>query len=236
MFDKDTLVITYDDQRGEPRKRGTKRTKETQEIAGDCIDCGLCVQVCPTGIDIRNGLQYECIACAACIDVCDSVMTQVKRPTKLIKYTTEARMEGGKKRILRPRIVIYAVLLGLLFIGFITALAMRSSVQFDVLRDRNALYQVVGKDLIANRYTMKVMNKGHVDQRYLIEVEGLPSAKVEITNDRLITSGEVANVAIQVTVPNAELTGKNQMIYLRLTEKSGESLDTVREKTRFFGP
>ena len=236
MFDKDTLVITYDDQRGEPRKRGTKRTKETQEVAGDCIDCGLCVQVCPTGIDIRDGLQYECIACAACIDVCDSVMTQVKRPTKLIKYTTEARMEGGKTRILRPRIVIYAVLLVLLFIGFITALAMRSSVQFDVLRDRNALYQVVGNDLIANRYTLKVMNKGHVDQRYLIEVEGLPGAKVEITNDRLITVGEVANVVVQVTVPNEGLTGKNQMIYLRLTEKSGESLETVREKTRFFGP
>ena len=235
MFDKDTLVITYDDQRGEPRKRGTKRNKDT-ENAGDCIDCGLCVQVCPTGIDIRNGLQYECIACAACIDVCDSVMTQVNRPTNLIKYTTESRMEGKETKILRPRIVIYGVLLSLLFGGFVTALAMRSSIQFDILRDRNALYQVVGNDQIANRYTLKVMNKGHIDQEYTFEVEGLPQAKIEIINERVISAGEITNVAIEITAPNSELKGKNTTIHLRLTEKFGDSPDTVLEKTRFFGP
>lgn len=235
MFDKDTLVITYDEQRGEPRMRGAKRKKDPN-AAGDCVDCGLCVQVCPTGIDIRDGLQYECIACAACVDVCNEVMTQVKRPPNLIKYTTEASMEGNLTRILRPRIIIYAVLLGLLFAGFVTALAMRSSVQFDVLRDRNALYQVIGNDQIANSYTLKVMNKGHIDQRYRIEVEGLPEAKIEIANERVITAGEIANVAVQVSAPNSALAGKSQTIYLKLTELDGESPDTVMEKTRFFGP
>ncbi len=235
MFDKDTLVITYDEQRGEPRKRGAKRS-EGSETAGDCIDCGLCVQVCPTGIDIRNGLQYECIACAACIDVCNSVMTQVNRPSNLIQYTTESSMEGQKTKILRPRIVIYAVLLGLLFAGFVTALAMRSSVQFDVLRDRNALYQVVGNDQIVNRYTLKVMNKGNIDQRYRIDVEGLPEASIEVANERVISAGEIANVAIQVTVPNAALRDRSQTITLRLTEELGESPATMSEKTRFFGP
>ena len=235
MFDKDTLVITYDEQRGEPRKRGAKRS-EGLETTGDCIDCGLCVQVCPTGIDIRNGLQYECIACAACIDVCNSVMTQVNRPSNLIQYTTESSREGKKTKILRPRIVIYAVLLGLLFAGFVTALAMRSSVQFDVLRDRNALYQVVGNDQIVNRYTLKVMNKGNIDQRYRIDVEGLPEASIEVANERVISAGEIANVAIQVTVPNAALRDRSQTITLRLTEELGESPDTMSEKTRFFGP
>ena len=235
MFDKDTLVITYDEKRGEPRARGTKRKREP-DVAGDCIDCGLCVQVCPTGIDIRDGLQYECIACAACIDVCNSVMTQVDRPINLIQYTTESSIEGKKTRILRPRIVIYAVLLGLLFAGFMTALAMRSSIQFDILRDRNALYSVVGNDQIANSYTLKVMNKGHIDQRYRIEVEGLTDATVNVSNERVISAGEIANVAIQIVAPNASLVSKNQTIYLRLTEQSGESPDTIKEKTRFFGP
>jgi polyferredoxin len=163
-------------------------------------------------------------------------MTQVNRPLNLIQYTTESSMEGQKTKILRPRIVIYAVLLGLLFAGFVTALAMRSSVQFDVLRDRNALYQVVGNDQIVNRYTLKVMNKGNIDQRYRIEVEGFPKASIEVANERVISAGEIANVAVQVMVPNAALTAKSQTITLRLTEKLGESRATMSEKTRFFGP
>ena len=150
--------------------------------------------------------------------------------------TTEASLAGNKTRILRPRIIIYAMLLGLLFSGFVTALAMRSSVQFDVLRDRNALYQLVGNDRIVNSYTLKMMNKGHIDQRYRIEVEDLPGASVEIANERVITAGEIANVAVRVIAPNSALAGKSQTIYLRVTELEGESLDTVREKTRFFGP
>lgn len=235
MFDKDTLVIAYDEARGEPRMKGKKRN-ENADKAGDCIDCGLCVQVCPTGIDIRNGLQYECIACAACIDVCNEVMDSVGKPRNLVQYTTEATTEGRKTKILRLRIVIYASLLGALAIGFLIALMMRSSVQMDILRDRNALYKVVSGNQIENTYNLKVMNKSHVDQRYQLVIEGLPDAKVEMVNDRMVKAGEIANITAQVTVPKDKLVAASQTVHLKLSELEGDSPDSITEETRFFGP
>jgi cytochrome c oxidase accessory protein FixG len=235
MFDKDTLVIAYDEARGEPRMKGKKRN-ENADKAGDCIDCGLCVQVCPTGIDIRNGLQYECIACAACIDVCNEVMDSVGKPHNLVQYTTEATTEGRKTKILRLRIVIYASLLGALAIGFLIALMMRSSVQMDILRDRNALYKVISGNQIENTYNLKVMNKSHVDQRYQLVIEGLRDAKVEMVNDRVVKAGEIANITVQVTVPKDKLVAASQTVHLKLSELEGDSPDSITEETRFFGP
>jgi len=235
MFDKDTLVIAYDEARGEPRMKGKKRN-ENADKAGDCIDCGLCVQVCPTGIDIRNGLQYECIACAACIDVCNEVMDSVGKPHNLVQYTTEATTEGRKTKILRLRIVIYASLLGALAIGFLIALMMRSSVQMDILRDRNALYKVISGNQIENTYNLKVMNKSHVDQRYQLVIEGLPDANVEMVNDRVVKAGEIANITVQVTVPKDKLVAASQTVHLKLSELEGDSPDSITEETRFFGP
>lgn len=235
MFDKDTLVIAYDEARGEPRMKGKKRN-ENADKAGDCIDCGLCVQVCPTGIDIRNGLQYECIACAACIDVCNEVMDSVGKPRNLVQYTTEATTEGRKTKILRLRIVIYASLLGALAIGFLIALMMRSSVQMDILRDRNALYKVISGNQIENTYNLKVMNKSHVDQRYQLVIEGLPGAKVEMVNDRVVKAGEIANITAQITVPKDKLVAASQTVHLKLSELEGDSPDSITEETRFFGP
>lgn len=235
MFDKDTLVIAYDEARGEPRMKGKKRN-ENADKAGDCIDCGLCVQVCPTGIDIRNGLQYECIACAACIDVCNEVMDSVSKPRNLVQYTTEATTEGRKTKILRLRIVIYASLLGALAIGFLIALMMRSSVQMDILRDRNALYKVISGNQIENTYNLKVMNKSHVDQRYQLVIEGLPGAKVEMVNDRVVKAGEIANITAQITVPKDKLVAASQTVHLKLSELEGDSPDSITEETRFFGP
>ena len=235
MFDKDTLVIAYDENRGEPRMKGKKRN-ENESNAGDCIDCGLCVQVCPTGIDIRNGLQYECIACAACIDVCNEVMDGVGKPRNLVQYTTESTTEGRKTNFLRPRILIYAGLLSALAIGFLIALFMRSTVQMDIIRDRNALYKVVSGSQVENTYTLKIMNKGNLDQRYQLLIEGLPDATINVLNDRVVAAGEIANITAQVTVPKDKLVAMSQTVHLKLSELEGDSRDTISEETRFFGP
>src|SRR5688572_16335627 len=133
MFDRDTLVITYDEQRGEPRGARRRGTDPRAQGKGDCIDCTWCVQVCPTGIDIRQGLQIECIACAACIDVCDDVMDKMGSPRGLIRYTTQHALDHEPTRILRPRVLIYGALLTALIVGFVAAVALRSPVALDVI-------------------------------------------------------------------------------------------------------
>ena len=144
---------------------------------GDCIDCTMCVQVCPVGIDIRNGLQYECIACGACIDACDDVMDKVGMPRGLIRYTTQNALDGGCVRVLRPRILVYAALLAVLVAAWAWGVANRSPLIADVLRDRNALYQLQG-DRVANGYTLKLVNKTDADRSYrgADRVEGLRTA------------------------------------------------------------
>ena len=148
-------------------------TKSSDPDAGDCINCNRCVQVCPTGIDIRDGLQYECIACAACIDACDQVMDKVQLDRGLIRYSSENRDTGVHKSLktslLRPRILVYAVLLSAVFLGFVTSLAMRSDLQVDILRDRNALYSIGDQGRVENFYQVKLMNKsrGHQTENWV---------------------------------------------------------------------
>ena len=169
MFDHDTLIICYDTARGEPRGPG-KRHADAAIKLGDCIDCTMCVQVCPTGIDIRDGLQIDCIACGACIDACDQVMTKVGSPLGLIRYSTENAIAGKPSRIIRARIIIYACLLLtiLSILGF--GLIARKPLLVDVLRDRNALYRAVGEHEIENSYTLKITNKSASAQRFHIEL------------------------------------------------------------------
>ena len=141
---------------------------------GDCIDCTLCVQVCPTGIDIRDGLQYECIACSACIDACDDVMDKMGYEKGLIKYTTEHAMQGGKTHILRPRIIIYAVILLAIFVAFAWSFSQRVSLGLDVIRDRNTLYRETGDGLIENVYILKILNMDDAEHQYELSVSGIP--------------------------------------------------------------
>lgn len=173
MFDQDTLVVSYDTGRGEPRGRGQKRreTSEDHKQLGDCIDCGLCVQVCPTGIDIRDGLQYECITCAACIDACDEVMESVGKPRGLVRYTTEHALEGRPTHIIRPRLVGYGIVLGSLVTLLVTGLFMRVPVTLDVIRDRNALFVQTSDGMIENVYTLKVYNKAQEAHVFTLAVE-----------------------------------------------------------------
>ena len=150
MFDRNTLIISYDQQRGEPRGARKKGSDYRALGLGDCIDCTICVQVCPTGIDIRNGLQYECIACGACVDACDAVMDKVGYPRGLVRYATQNSIEGKRVRLLRPRIVVYAALLLALMLSFAWAVTHRIPLLVDVLRDRNALYRETADGQIEN--------------------------------------------------------------------------------------
>ena len=154
MFDHDTLIVSYDEKRGEPRGSRSRKEGKGDKTLGDCVDCTLCVQVCPTGIDIREGLQYECIACAACVDACDGVMDKMGYERGLIRYTTESALEGNKSRILRTRTVLYGTLLTVLLDRHHRAPSLnRAELRLDVLRDRNALYRELATGQVENVYS-----------------------------------------------------------------------------------
>lgn len=232
MFDKDTLIITYDPERGEPRGHRKKSADRDEITLGDCIDCHQCVQVCPTGIDIRDGLQYECIACAACVDVCDEVMDKMNYPRGLIRYATENGMEGQQKHILRPRTIIYAMIWLLLLGGFAFAVGNRSTLTFDILRDRNALYRVVN-DQIENVYTLKIVNKTDQDSPVTLTAHGLPDYQITTRPDPIVAlSGNVTEVIVSLSVPASQVRGGVQEFTFQL---QGDAID-VEEPTRFIGP
>ncbi len=207
MFDRDTLVITYDTERGEPR--GARRREAGRGAAGlgDCIDCTWCVQVCPTGIDIRQGLQYECIGCAACIDACDSVMERMGYPRGLVRYTTQHALEHKSTVVLRPRIIVYAALLLVLVGGFVVGLALRQPIGLDVIRDRNALYRMLDDGRVENVYTLKIMNKTEQPHSYRVTVSGPGALALDPAVSYLVAAGEVAPVALRVRRPAYEPRG-----------------------------
>jgi len=248
MFDKDTLIIAYDDERGEPRSRGKKR-KDTSSEKGDCIDCGLCVQVCPTGIDIRDGLQYECIACAACIDVCNEVMDKVDLPRNLIRYSSERHDQSKetyslslKTVLLRPRVIVYGTLLALVSVAFLVALASRSSFQVDILRDRNALYRWSDEQLLENSYQIKVMNKGQVAQKYKLSLEGIDNASVAWSKpsdggaSAVVKAGEIGDFNAIVTLDKGAEIGRSQPISFVIEEVLEDTGGSITEESRFWGP
>jgi cytochrome c oxidase accessory protein FixG len=189
LFDSGTLIIGYDEKRGEPRSEHLKDAKEGE--FGDCIDCTLCVQVCPTGIDIREGLQCECIACADCIDACNTVMKKLGRPANLIKYSSLDMLKGEKARIVRPRVFVYSLMLLLLAGIFVYSLATRSPMGLDILRDRSALYYKGVSGDISNLYIIKALNKDTVERTYQLSVEGLEAELIFSANPFTLASGEV---------------------------------------------
>jgi len=186
MVDKDTYVVTYDKTRGEPRGKRSKKVDPKAEGLGDCIDCTICVQVCPTGIDIRNGLQYMCIGCGACVDACDDVMDKMNYPRGLIRYTSEYGMLNGldnkqvRKRLFRPRIYVYLTLLAILVLGLVTSLSLRTPLKLDVVRDRGALGREIPGDLIENVYQIQVINMTEKAEKFTVGVngDGMKSARV----------------------------------------------------------
>jgi cytochrome c oxidase accessory protein FixG len=184
MFDKDTLIIAYDAARGEPRGARRKNADPRAQGLGDCVDCGICVQVCPTGIDIRKGLQYECIGCAACVDGCNQVMDTMGSPRGLISYVSEHGLEGHfdraamLRRVLRPRVLLYTAILIAIVVAAGLSLAARNPLKVDVLRDRGALAREAAPGVIENVYRVQIMNTDETPRRFTIEASGLPGIKV----------------------------------------------------------
>ncbi|MEJ2602812.1 MAG: cytochrome c oxidase accessory protein CcoG [Gammaproteobacteria bacterium] len=235
MFDRDTLIITYDEDRGEPRG-SRRRGVEPREVGlGDCIDCTLCVQVCPTGIDIREGLQYECIACAACIDACDGVMDRMGYPRKLIKYSTQHAIDGETTRVLRPRVIVYGILLLILMSGFSYALSQRSALTLDIIRDRNALYREVGDGYIENSYQLKLINKTDMAHSYRLAVAGIDGAQVDVpTGDIRLDAGEVLGVPVIVRAPGENVSGVQELEFT--LQATGDATITQSRESKFVAP
>jgi len=237
MFDGDTLVISYDTERGEPRG-GRKRSADHRAAGlGDCIDCNMCVQVCPTGIDIREGLQIECIACAACIDICDSVMDRMSYPRGLIRYTSErALIEKRQLKVLRPRVLIYGSLLTILILGFLFTLGGRTPLRLDAIRDRNSLYREIAGGEIENVYSLKLLNLDTVEHEYELEVEGLPGIRLEMDEDEIeLEAGEVARIPVRVRVPRESIRSGGADIVFIVQAEHTPGLK-ARTKARFLGP
>ena len=239
MFDPDTLVITYDLERGEPRGARNKSVDYKAKGLGDCIDCDLCVAVCPTGIDIRKGLQYECIGCAACIDVCDEVMDKMEYPRGLVRYTTENALaqhwSSGDivKHVARPRTLLYSVILGAITIAFIWGLATKPQLRVDVMRDRGTLSREVEGGLIENVFRLQVMNVTEKAHRYSLAVSGLDHA--ELIGDSVIELAAASNknVMLQVRVPpESGIRGSNP-IYFDIKALDDDKI-AIHEKAMFL--
>ena len=235
MFDKDTLIISYDEARGEPRG-GRKRSVDRSDAGlGDCIDCTLCVQVCPTGIDIREGLQYECIACAACIDACDSIMDKMEYPRGLIRYTTENALKNKSTRVLRPRMLVYGALLLILITGLATSMAMRTPVILDVIRDRNMLYRELPGDMIENIYTLKVINQSNDARSFYLDVSGVDGIAIDGVDEVVeVTGGGVLSLPLRARAHRDDAYGiMNIEFTVTAVDDPGVS---VSEDSRFLGP
>ena len=239
ILDKDTLVITYDQVRGEPRG-SRRRGAAGLELAragglGDCIDCTMCVQVCPTGIDIRQGLQIECIACAACIDVCDDVMDKVGSPRGLIRYTTQHAVDHEPTRVLRPRVLIYAGLLGTLIVGWVVAVALRSPVSLDVIRDRNSFYRLTDDGHVDNIYTVRILNKSEHERHFVLEAAGSSTLTiVSAQTEFVVPSGAVYSVPLRVRRAAYDPLGSETIrLSVRATDDAGIHVTT---DARFVAP
>ncbi|MCX8114440.1 MAG: 4Fe-4S dicluster domain-containing protein, partial [Burkholderiaceae bacterium] len=240
MFDPDTLIITYDRERGEPRGPSSKREDRKAKGLGDCVDCGLCVQVCPTGIDIRNGLQYECIGCAACIDACNYVMDKVGLPRGLIRYSTEHALEqhygasGIWKRVFRPRVLVYASILTAVTAGLVVALVLRVPLKVDVLRDRGSLAREVETGWIENAYRLQVMNTSERAHSYVVRVEGLPGLTVASQTAFDVPAATTMSVPLRLQAPPEAAAPGSHRVYVEVAAQDDPSI-RVREKTTFLG-
>ena len=207
MFDRDTLIVTYDQARGEPRGARSRKADLAVLNLGACVDCSLCVQVCPTGIDIRRGLQYECIGCGACADVCDTVMDKMGYARGLVKYTTENAMSRGWTRaqtlrhVLRPRILVYASVLGAIVVAMLVSLSLRTPFKVDVVRDRGITARIVGAGQIENVYRLQLMNATESAQQYKLSVTGLPGLAISSEPLVAVDATQSRWVAVRVQLP-----------------------------------
>ncbi|MEQ1487080.1 MAG: cytochrome c oxidase accessory protein CcoG [Methylotenera sp.] len=259
MFDDDTLVVTYDEARGEPRggrsrKAEVNDVKTNSKALGSCIDCSLCVQVCPTGIDIRKGLQYECISCGACADVCDTVMDKMGYERGLIKYSSQNAITNKwshnqmLQRIMRPRVIIYAAVLALLIIGLATSLWLRTHFRVDVIRDRGVTARVTDDGKLENVYRLKIMNGTEATQHFQLKVSGLEGLEIEAENSDdsedgddeknnqsiKVNAGESRWLVVDLKLPDGAVKSGSHKIMFEV--QAVESKEIVKEKSVFLVP
>ncbi len=240
MFDKDTLVVSYDTVRGEARGPRKKDADYKAQGLGDCIDCKLCVQVCPVGIDIRNGLQYECIGCGLCIDACNNVMDNMHYPRGLIRLTTQNAVTQRwprsqiLRRIARPRVLIYGAVLVGLSVAMVVSMALREPLKVDVIRDRASLARIVAGGKLENVYRLQVMNATEATQTYHVQVHGLNGIELVEGGEVEVLPAQTRGVAVRVQIPYGAAEPGSHHIVFDIDARSGEG--RVSEKSVFLVP
>ena len=240
MFDKDTLIVSYDQARGEPRGSRSRKADLTQMALGACIDCNLCVQVCPTGIDIRNGLQYECIGCGACADVCDEVMDKMQYPRGLVKYSTQNAIEHGWSaseivlRVLRGRVLLYTsvvwLIIGIVGIGLVS----RPPFKVDVERDRKSLAREVSAGVIENVFRLQIMNVTESELRVHVQVDGLPGLQVVSDEDLIVGAAQSRWFVLRLRLPPGQASPGSHPIHFEIDGQDSSAV--LKEKAVFIVP
>jgi cytochrome c oxidase accessory protein FixG len=219
LLDRSSLIVTYDPRRGEPRQRGTKRREST---AGDCIDCAMCVQTCPTGIDIRDGLQMECIHCTQCIDACDAVMDKVGKPRGLIRYSSREMLAGTARHFLRPRTVLYPVALAGFLGTFIFMLGTKAAADVTLLRAVGSPFSIDDQGRVVNQVRLRIANRSHDERAYRIEVEGAESGSVIVpVNPFPVASGRTETTSFFVTLPSDAFSSGEREIEVHVSDGAG---------------
>ena len=240
MFDRDTLIVTYDGERGEPRGARSRKADLQALKLGACVDCSLCVQVCPTGIDIRNGLQYECIGCGACVDVCDTVMDKMGYARGLIKYSTDNAMKQHwsqrqtRRHVLRPRVLVYSAILLAIVVAMVLSLSLRSPFRVDVMRDRGVTARIVDNGNVENVYRLQLMNAAESLQHFTIAVRGLPGLQISSASQVAVEAAQSRWVVLRVQAPFEAATPGSHAIEFEI-----EAVDVgahLSEKSVFLVP
>ena len=240
MFDNDTLIVTYDTERGEPRGPRSKKADVATASLGACVDCTLCVQVCPTGIDIRDGLQYECIGCGACADVCDAVMDKMGYARGLVRYSTQNAMDNKwttkqmLDRLKRPRIQIYTMILVAVTVGLLVSLSLRTPFKVDVVRDRSTLSRITEFGTLENVYRLQIMNAAESVQTYRLSVKGLPGLKITTDTEVVVEPAQARWVVLRADIPYGSSEGGSHKIMFEIQALGSDHF--VVEKSVFIVP
>ena len=240
MFDHDTLIVTYDAQRGEPRGPRSKKVELATSNLGACVDCTLCVQVCPTGIDIRNGLQYECIGCGACADVCDTVMDKMGYARGLVRFSTQNAMENNWtprqmwQRLMRPRVQIYTMILSAIVIGLLVSLSLRTPFKVDVVRDRSTLSRITEYGTLENVYRLQIMNAAEHVQTYRLSVRGLPQLKITTDTEVMVDPAQARWIVLRADIPYGSAEPGSHKIQFEIQAVGSDHF--VVEKSVFIVP
>ena len=237
MLDRQSLIVSYDANRGEPRGKAQKKNANTDlslPVVGDCVDCGLCVRTCPTGIDIRDGLQMECVTCAQCIDACDAVMTKLGRPQGLIRYTSQAALEGEKFRLLRPRVMIYPLLLAFVLTALGFTVGGREPAETHLLRGYGAPFIVLPDGSVSNQLRVTVRNRTDIDHTYTVTLVDAPRGRIEAADNPFsVDPGKLGESSMTIIVPADSIAQGKRDVHLLITSDAG--FETKRAY-RLLGP